>query len=253
MNSTGVAQNPSSPRKAAAYRYIQGKILSGEFAAGDVISELALARDIGISRTPIREAIGQLTADGFLEQVAGRGTVVKRPTRADIVELYELREALEVYAVGKVARNGLPEGDSVRLIKLCDDVLALANELNKSGDRRLNAAQMEQFIATDLHFHLLLLRAAGNHRILKVVRGTRLLIRIFAMRREGHSAIELQQIYGYHRGILEAVCASDSVLASQLCGEHIQASRQERLDQYDRWERISQIRLEETLMTEILL
>lgn len=234
-----------------AYRYIQKKILSGEFAAGDVISELSLAKDIGISRTPIREAIGQLTAEGFLEQVPGRGTVVKRPTRADIIELYELREALETYAVAKATRSAPPEGDSVRLFRLCDDLLALANELREGGARRLSPTQMERFIVTDLHFHLLLLRAAGNRRLLKVVRDTRLLIRIFAMRREGHTATELQKIYGYHRGILEAVLAGDSARASELCREHIQASRQERLEHYDRWERVSQMPLDETLIPKL--
>jgi DNA-binding GntR family transcriptional regulator len=249
MQPSGASSVGSVPsRKATAYRHIQSKILSGELAGGHVISELSLAKDMGISRTPIREAIGQLIVEGFLERVGGRGTVVKRPTRAGVVELYELREALEVYAVGKVARTALPESDSARLNKLCEDVLALVKELESSGERRLSAEQMERFIATDLHYHLLLLRAAGNHRLLKVVRDTRLLIRIFAMRREGHNRAELEQVYRYHRGILEAVRSGDALTAGELCGEHIRASRQERLDDYDRWERISQIRLDESLI-----
>lgn len=235
-------------RKTTAYRHIQHKILSGELTAGDVISEQALANDIGISRTPIREAIGQLTAEGFLEQVAGRGTVVKRLTRADVVELYELREALEVYAVGKVARTSLPEQDLVRVGQLCGDLLEMAAQLDATGERRLNTEQMERFLANDLQFHVLLLRSAGNHRLLKVVRDTRLLIRIFGIRREGHDAAELRQIHTYHRGILDAVTGGDAGRAQELCGEHIRASRQERLEDYDRWERISQIRLDDSLL-----
>jgi DNA-binding GntR family transcriptional regulator len=86
---------PDSVR-AKAYLHIQRKIAAGELPTGSALSELALAKGLGSSLTPIREAIGQLVAEGFLEQTPNRGAVVVQLTRQDIVELYELREALEV-------------------------------------------------------------------------------------------------------------------------------------------------------------
>ena len=90
-----------------AYAYIQKKILSGDLPAGGAVSELNIAKELGSSRTPIREALGQLVAEGLLEQIPNRGAVVVQFGRQDIVDLFELREALEAFAVEKVARGRL--------------------------------------------------------------------------------------------------------------------------------------------------
>lgn len=242
----------SQSLQAKAYRYIQAKILAGEFSGGEVLSEQALSREIGVSRTPIREALGKLTGEGFLEQVRGRGTAVKKPSRVDVMENFELREALEVYAVGKVARQGLPEAESARLNELCRQLDAMADELEERGDRRLTRKEMEQFLSIDLQYHLLILRAAGNRRIVKLVRDARLLIRILAMPHETHDLEQLRRINADHRGILDAVLAGDAARSVNLCETHIRRSMQERLEQHDRWERLSQMRLEDKLMGSFL-
>ena len=235
-------------RKAIAYRYIQSKIISGELAAGEPISEVPLSKAIGISRTPVREAVGQLTAEGFLKHLPGRGTVVQLPTRADILELYELREALEVYAVGKAARQRLQQADSEKLRAVCETIAALALELEQTGNQRLDAATMGTFLDHDMRFHMLLLRAAGNHRILKVVRDTRLMIRIFHTQREGHDVEQLREIYRFHKEILDAVQRGDAGQAMSLSGEHIRQSCKERLEAYDRWDRVSRIRVDDAFL-----
>ncbi|MCL6506325.1 MAG: GntR family transcriptional regulator [Bryobacteraceae bacterium] len=228
--------------KRKAYEYIRGKLLSGQLPAGAAISELALAQEIGISRTPVREAIGRLVAEGLLEHIPGRGTVVIHPTRRDIVELYELREALEVYAVGKAARQRLHAEDAAGLRRLCEQIRAMAEELRSSGRARLDENEMQRFLAADMKFHMLLLRAAGNLRIMKVVADTRLLTRIFSYRREGHDAALLEQIHQYHHDVLEAVEAGDAARAMERLGEHIRSSMRERLETYERWTRENELR-----------
>ncbi len=225
-----------------AYAFIQEQILTGRLAAGAAISEVALARQIGVSRTPVREAIGQLVAEGFLERIPGRGVVVVQPTREDLVELYELREALEVYAVDKVARQRPNPSETAHLREACDEIRRMADELRRSNRERLDEAEMQRFLATDLKFHMLLLRLAGNRRIMKVVADTRLLTRIFSYRREGHDALQLESIHRYHSQILDAVEAGDPATAAERLREHIRVSRQERLDAYDRWEREHELR-----------
>ena len=86
-----------------AYLHIQQLLLSGKLEAGSSVSEQMLAKDLGSSRTPIREAMNQLAAEGLLEPSPNGGMIVTQLGREDIIELYELREALEVYAVGKDA------------------------------------------------------------------------------------------------------------------------------------------------------
>jgi DNA-binding GntR family transcriptional regulator len=225
-----------------AYQHIQRKIALGELQQGSALSELALAKELGISRTPIREAIGQLIAEGLLEQSPSRGTVVVKLTRQDIVDLYELREALEIYAVAKAARQTNRKTDIQRLQALADEVLTIKNELHRSAKPALDPMQMHRFIASDLAFHTLLMHLAANARMLKVVNETRLLIRIFAMRHRGHKKAELERIHRQHRELVSAVVGNDAERASRVIMDHLQASRQERLDAYDQWERESSLR-----------
>ena len=220
-----------------AYVHIQRKIASGELAPGHAVSELALSKELGSSRTPIREAIGQLVAEGLLEQVPNRGAIVVKLTRQDIIDLYELREALEVYAVGKVARETVNKPDLDRLNAVSNEILLLRDELSRAGHRALDAAQMHRFVASDLSFHTLLIRMAANARIMKVLNETRLLIRIFAMRREGHTVADLERIHGSHAAILTALAQRDVDGSMRLISEHINTSRQERLHLYDHWQR----------------
>ena len=220
-----------------AYAHIQRKIASGELKPEVPISELVLAKELAMSRTPIREALGQLVAEGLLEQTPSRGTLVVQLKRQDIIELYELREALEVYSARKAANLHLRSGDLKRWQDFSDEILHLKAELEKSGKPALNGAQMQRFAASDLSFHNMLMRMATNDRIVKVVNETRLLIRIFAIERPGYDPATLEEIYHQHCAIIQAVAGHDPERATQLLTQHIRTSLEERLNAYDAWER----------------
>lgn len=224
-----------------AYQYIQSQIASGDLPSGGAISELLLAKELGSSRTPVREAISQLVSEGLLEQTPNRGTIVVQLSREDIVDLYELREALETYVVAKITREQLPTEDIKRLEQLSDGILSLVNELEATEQHHLNAEQMQRFVAADRGFHTLLMAFSLNPRIRKIVDETRLLIRIFAMRRLGYGADKLRKIHAQHAAIIEAIASRDSELAVRRLAEHIQISRQERLDEFDRNRRATTI------------
>jgi len=233
-----------------AYLFIQKKIASGDLKAGTLISEVALAKELGSSRTPVREAAGQLLAEGLLELSPGGGIIVTQITRQSIVDLYELREALEVFAVGRVSQNGIRSTDRERLLTILNETQVILKELKSSGKPELNADQMKRFTLSDLSFHALLIRLAANARILKVVNETRLMIRIFGIQRSGHKREELERIYRHHKDILQAVIDQDVERSRKLLSEHIQASARERLDEFDLWERenhLSNIDLTEAL------
>jgi DNA-binding GntR family transcriptional regulator len=223
--------------RARAYEYIQSRILNGHLPGGTPVSEVLLSREIGSSRGPVREAIGQLVSEGLIKRIPGRGIMVARTERNDIVDLYELREALEVYTVGKVAQSQLSAPHMSVLRGLSENVRILAEELMRSGQERLDERQMQRFIAADMGFHTLLIQAAGNARIAKVVSETHVLTRIFSYRREGHDARLLDRIYRYHVAILDAIEKGNITEAKETLREHLKASLQERLDTYDRWER----------------
>ncbi len=225
-----------------AYRHIKKLISEGILEAGSSISELLLAKELGSSRTPIREAMKQLDAEGLLEQSQSGGMTVAQLKREDIVELYELREALEVYSVGRVASLPLHPADRDRLQFVVNQLLVLKKELEGSGIQTLSDEQNNRFVESDLGFHALLMSMANNSRIQRIIHDTRLLIRVFAIRRRGHDAAQLQSIYNYHQQVLDAVAAQDRGLAVKVMSEHIQASQRERLNEYDSWRREATLR-----------
>lgn len=216
-----------------AYKHIHGKLLAGELPAGHVLSEHSLAREIGISRTPVREAIRRLEQEGVLEQVPRYGTIVRRPERRDLEELFQLREALEPYAVAQVAGK-LSAEDLTMLARLCDELQVIAGAVKKAGRAEVDAALMRRLLSADLGFHMVLLRASGNRRLMKIIADSRVLTRIFGTPRQEHDLTIIEETYRFHSQILKAVERGDGEKARQLMAEHIHASMCEALEHYDR-------------------
>jgi DNA-binding GntR family transcriptional regulator len=206
-------------------------ISAGEMAAGTPLPELALAAQLGVSRTPVREAIGHLVAEGVLQK-SSRGTVVAELTRQDIVDLYEVREALEVYIIGKVAERGLPEHDRKVLRRLVEEVCGSAAELEASGKAVLLGAPLKRLLDCDLRFHFHLLQAGGNQRMMKLLDSAKLLLLIFGLRRERHTLAVVKAVHDFHRRILAAVLGGKREEAMELIGRHIRLSRDERLAEF---------------------
>ncbi len=224
--------NSDQPLRQRAYDHLQRKLISGELRAGSVVSEQSLATEIGMSRTPVREAIRTLEQEGVLEPLPRFGTRVRTLERRDLEELYELREAVEPFAVAKAARIVLPE-NVLSLRRVCGEIQVLAAELKKSKQPSLDAAQMQRLLGADLGFHLMLLRVAGNQRMMKIVSDSRLLTAIFGTQRQAHTVQVLEQTHKEHAAILEAVEQADSRAASRAMAAHIQASKRQALDAYD--------------------
>lgn len=234
---------PAQTIRERAYWHIHQQIAKGVLKGGSALSEVALATELGSSRTPIREAIGQLVAEGLLEQIPTGTALVVQLRREDIAELYELREALELYAIEKVTSMVLRPEDTTRLQNLVDEVRTLEQEVLSSGTSTLNEDQMNRFLASDFAFHSMLISIAGNSRIQRIVTETRLLIRIFSIHRKGHNAKLLHSIYTQHHQVLQAVCAGDVVRARTVLSEHIRTSLKERLDEFEYWKRESSMNL----------
>src|SRR5713226_2530768 len=92
-----------------AYEAVRQMILSGEAEAGSRLGEAELAETLGLSRTPVREALQRLGADGLVDVLPHRGARVARWTRDDLAEIFELRSLLEPYAAARAARLGRDE------------------------------------------------------------------------------------------------------------------------------------------------
>lgn len=215
-----------------AYDHILRRLTSGELAAGSLISEPSLAKELNMSRTPVREAIRQLALEGFVEQVPRYGTIVRVPDRRELAELFDIREAMESYAVAKAAQC-ITAADLDLLRRLCREMRAIADELGHSGMAALDEPRLRRFLAVDMAFHMVLLRASGNRRMMKSVAGWRVFMRIFSYRRQAHDLRVVTGAHHYHRRILEAVERHDSDAAHALMSEHIRVSKEEALQCFD--------------------
>lgn len=233
----------STSVRQKAYQFVHRKIVSGELPPGHVISEVDIAKELGSSRTPLREAISQLIAEGLLEQSPGGSITVVRFTRDDIVDLCELREALETYALSKAAREGLMRpNDKVRLQKLIAAVGDIKKELVKSGKGALDEEGMKRFIAVDFAFHATLIGLSHNVRLTRIVNDTRLLMRIFTLLRRGHTAAELERIAQRHVELLNHLERRDVEATAKAIAEYLQESQRERLAEFDNINREKSIR-----------
>jgi DNA-binding GntR family transcriptional regulator len=224
-----------------AYAHIRAKIAAREIPAGSILYDAAFAEELGMSRTPVRDALRQLLAEGFLTQTANGGLVVTHLTRQDISELFEMREALEVHACRKVALRGLPPSDLARSQTLLNELIAIHAQLVRSGKPGLDPEVMHRYETFDLAFHTVLIRAGDNLRLLKNVYELRQLIGTFTMRHKGHSAAELAALNEQHKGLLDAIVEQDPDRAMRILTEHRQNSERVRIEEYAQWERESSL------------
>ncbi len=216
-----------------AYQHIHGRIADGSLSVGTVVSELSLADEIGMSRTPIREAIRQLQVEGLVEQIPRFGTVVRRPRRREIVESYQLREALESYAVS-LATEFISSSDLALLEKLCDRIGVVADNLQESNQKALDADMMRRFLAADMAFHAVLIRSAGNARIMKIINDMHVLTRIFGVERQPHDKNIVDEAAQVHRQIFESIKNGAGDNARLAMSRHIRTSMKQTLDHYDK-------------------
>ena len=217
-----------------AYERIHGRILSGDLKPGALLSEATLAKDLGVSRTPVGEALRELASVGLVTQLPRFGTIVRRIGRGEIIELYELREALEPYAVALAVRRITPD-DIARLQILCEQGEAVAADMKHAGLAKLEGQFLRDFLATDMAFHTLLIHVAGNQRIAKLVQDSHVMNQLFGTQRLIHDQRIVAEACRYHTRILAAVRRGDAEAARALAAEHIRVSLAHTLENLDRY------------------
>lgn len=125
--------------KDQIYDILKEEIFSGELKSGEQLVEQAIADRFSTSRSPVREAIKQLTGDGLVVNITNRGTFVKRPTMQDIQDIQEMRLMIESFAVHKIV-NTLTESDKEELLHLRDQIV----ESKENEDRETFLALEKQ-------------------------------------------------------------------------------------------------------------
>jgi DNA-binding GntR family transcriptional regulator len=187
-------------------------LLSGAFAPGEQLNEGNLAAQLGVSKTPVREALSMLRATGLVVSKPPRGLAVAVIGAGRIREIYELREILESEAV----RRAVPNVDD-QLVAHAQAILTRAQQL---GEQR----ELPGLIQLNRDFHELLYDRCGNDEIKRVLNGMRDQVE-FAVAGGWMVTPSWEMERTEHAAILDAVTKRDARLAAKLTRKHIESAR----------------------------
>ncbi|WP_328337875.1 GntR family transcriptional regulator [Streptomyces violaceus] len=171
---------------------LRQEIIAGGLRPGDRLVERELAERFGVSRVPVREAIRALVTEGFVHFETPRRTVVRRLTPTDVKELFELREALEVYAAGLAAARATPED------------LAEVQELLDRAAAATEAEDAEVITDVNSRLHDRIVAMAGNSLLTEALEPVAGRLRWMTRRNE-----EWPQLLVEHRELYEAIASGD--------------------------------------------
>jgi DNA-binding GntR family transcriptional regulator len=190
------------------YDHLRTEILDGRLEPGAELIEVALAEQLGVSRGPLREAIGRLAAEGLVTVSPRRGAVVRSLSKGEFLELYQVREALERMAV------------QLAVPRLTDEQFEELAALNAEMEAHAAGNEVESFFEANLAFHARLLEASGNLKLEELYRqllGQLGRYRLRSLTLRGN----LKRSVSEHKAILRAARRGDAERAAQLMAEHI--------------------------------
>jgi DNA-binding GntR family transcriptional regulator len=199
---------------------LREQILSGQLGPGFELAEVALSEQLGVSRGPIREALGRLASEGLVTVRPRRGAVVRSLSKEEFLELYQVREALEMMAV-KLAVPRLA----------ADDIEALQG-LIQTMAHHAERNEVAEFFEANVAFHGRLLEASGNRKLQELYRqllGQLGRYRLRSLMLRGN----LQRSVAEHAAIVRAAKRGDADRAAHLMSEHIRVPQRSLRDLSD--------------------
>jgi len=212
-----------------AYRRIRDMICSGEIGAGAAISENRLAKNLGMSRTPVREAIRQMEMEGLLDYAPRYGAMVRKIDGAELGEMYAVREALESLAADMAARS-IDDAAIARLRRCLAAMESIASEFKSSSRTELAGEPLQRFLAADMEFHRVVVDASGNRYLSRIVVHTHLLVHVFRSTFWQYDKAKLDEALAFHRRLLDALAARDPVAARSVTAEAMKVSKERALN-----------------------
>jgi DNA-binding GntR family transcriptional regulator len=212
MPKLAAIKQPESLAKMA-YEAIRKSILSGQWKIGELYNEKAIAADLGISRTPVREALLELASQNLILFLPRRGLMVNRFTRRDVDEIFELRKAIELAAVEKVTLASPP-------FDLFEIEEALLKQRKAAKEKDYFA-----FMEADRIFHTSFSELTNNRRLIAALENLRDMMHVMgvkALALEGRAL----QVIEEHQAIFEAVRRGNCEEARRAMAGHLDQSKE---------------------------
>lgn len=195
-------------------------INKGILSPGERLMEIQIAEEMGVSRTPVREAIRKLELEGFVVMIPRRGTYVANISIKDINEVYEIRSALDILAGGLAAE------------RINDDEIEEMRELLLISEKHIEENNLAKIVETDSKFHDVLYTASRNERLVSIISNLReqiTSIRGQSMNYPGRLVDTLDE----HKEIVESIAARDIDRAQEAVRVHLENAEQTLLKAID--------------------
>jgi DNA-binding GntR family transcriptional regulator len=216
------------------HEFVLANIGGGHWMPGMKVNESQLAKQLGVSRIPVREAMERLHRDGWVERIPNRGIFVKDVDAQFIEDLFLAREVIEVGSATRLATGLSPEQK-----QLFDDVL-------KARHEAWNNMELAKLRQTDKAFHLLIVRLGGGARLATVFESVLMQSNGMLFNNRDHSpfsAGQLGKYYVSHKEILDAIVEGNVSKTKKYLTKHI---KQARLGTIKTWEFFEEMRRIET-------
>jgi DNA-binding GntR family transcriptional regulator len=212
--------NDSRPIPTAvdhAFAVIWRQLITGERKPGERLSDVELASQLGVSRTPVRQALHRLAENELVRFDPRRGFSVRQFTAQDVHEMYDIRGALEVLALRQAALH-LQTSD---LRTQLDEILALRARITEPP---ITEQLITPMLQSDFRFHNLIIHASGNRRLIGLLATLRSQVSIFQIRDASYPRRNEIALDGHAR-ILRALLDGQTELAAQHLADHIASSK----------------------------
>ncbi len=201
------------PLGEVVFEYLRNAILNGTLKPGERLMEINLAEQLGVSRTPVREAIRKLEKEKFVEMIPRKGAYVANLTARDILEVLEIRIVLEGFA-SKLAAERMTEKDVLEL-----------EEILEKFNQALEVLNRPEMIRSDNEFHNKIYSAAKNNKLVEIVKELHDQFQrfrlIFFNEYDDYNDLQV-----WHQNILEAIKNRDGNRAKECAEYHVRSIRE---------------------------
>ncbi len=179
-----------------AYDYIKDLILTGKMQYDQIYSETKIAKEIGLSRTPMRDAIQCLSQEKYIDIIPNKGFCLHKMETQDFIETYQIRTAIEGYCGRKLAGEHETQ-EAQKIFKILERCLLMQNLANENQS-------IEDFFEADTEFHHTLIHSIKNEELISLYESYIYRMRNFAMHSLSHKG-RMQEAYQEHYRIYESM------------------------------------------------
>lgn len=210
------------PLNEQAYLHLQKLIMQGQLSPEKIYSETKLSKELGISRTPFRDAVHRLAQEGYIDIIPSKGIMLHQMTRQDIEETFQVRSALECYCTLQITKSS-GRRPAKKLLKELHFLTDMLKDIMESSN------SIEEFCDYDFQFHTKIIEYTGNAQFSSIFDTFKYRMRRLAELSLAHEG-RMLDTYNEHLAIVEAMEAGDVEHIYEITLNHMDTARGINLD-----------------------